>query len=60
MDRKFSNHWVECRDPMDLMNCPSKETNNKQTYNHINHLMVNLETNNCIRFYDIYCTLKCS
>jgi hypothetical protein len=36
MRRKFGNHWVEYRDPIDLMECPSnmdidsiKKANNK-------------------------------
>ena len=53
MRRKFGNHWVEYRDPIDLMDCPSnmeiglswyqKGTNNKWTYDIIDHLMIDLE-----------------
>ena len=42
MHRKLCNHWMEYRDPIDLMDCPSnmkiglcwyhKRTNNKWTY----------------------------
>ena len=54
MWRKIGNRWVEHRDPINLMDCSSnmeiglcwcrKETNNKWTYNHIDHLMKNLES----------------
>ena len=53
MHRKLGNHWVECKDPVDLMDRQSnmyidlhwyqKGTNNKQTCNHTNHLMLDLE-----------------
>ena len=36
-----------------------KETNNKWTYNITDPLMVDLENNDYISFYDIYYRLKC-
>jgi hypothetical protein len=54
MCTKVVDHWVEYTDPIDLMDRPSnmeiglcwyrKGTNNKWTYNDIDHLMRNLET----------------
>ena len=54
MRRKFDNRWVEYRDAIDLMDCPSniniglcwykKGTNNKWTYDLMDNLMVDLET----------------
>ena len=53
MHRKFDNCWVDCRDPIGLMDCPSnvqiglcwyqRGTNNRHTYDYIDHLMVDLE-----------------
>ena len=55
---------MEYRDPIDLMDCPSnmeiglfwnqKGPNNNWTYDLIDHLMVDLEEEICISFYDIY------
>ena len=54
MHRKFGNAWVEYRDPDDLMSRSSnmgigicwykKGTNNKWTYDLMDHLMIDLET----------------
>ena len=54
MHRKFGYCWAECRDPINLMDRPSnmqiglrwyqKGTNNKRTYNYVDHLMVFLKT----------------
>ena len=53
MCREFGNHWVEYRDPIDLMDCSSnmeiglpwyqKGTDNNQTDDLMGHLMVGLE-----------------
>ena len=50
MFRKFGNHWVEYRDPIDLMECSStmeiglcwyqKGANSKWTYDLTYHIMV--------------------
>ena len=52
MRSKFDNLWVECRNPIDLMDHPSnmqiglccyqKGPNDKRTCDHIDHLMVDL------------------
>ena len=54
MCRKFGNHWVEYRDPIDLMDWSSsmeigvcwyqEGTKNKWTYDLTYHLMVDLKT----------------
>ena len=54
MCTKVGNQWMEYKDPIDLMHQPSnmesglcwheKGTNNKWTYNDIDHLMRSLET----------------
>lgn len=54
MHEKFDNCWVEYRDPVDSVDCPSniefglcwyqKAVNKKQTYNLSDHLMVDTET----------------
>ena len=65
MHTKFSSHWVEYRDSIDLMSRPSnmkvglcwykKGTNNKWTYDDTKHLMKNLET----KYYTRCCRLRC-
>ena len=58
MLQKIDNHWVECKHPIDSMECPSnmeiglrwyqEGTNNKWTYNLTDHLMEDLETTNAL------------
>ena len=53
MRRKFGNHWMDYRDPIDLMDRSSnvkiglcwyqKGANNKWTYDLTDHLMLDLE-----------------
>ena len=64
MHRKFGYCWVEFTSSIDLMDWSSSVYINfrkiKQTtsrYDHIDHLMVDLET--IIALCDIYCRLKC-
>ena len=53
MHRKFGNHWVECKDPIDLwtvhqpwilVHVGIKKEQKKGTYDLTDHLMVDLET----------------
>jgi hypothetical protein len=67
MYKKFDIWCVKNMDPIDLIDHPWnmeiglylcwKETNNKQTLRATNHLIEDLETLNCMNFYDIYCIL---
>lgn len=64
MCRKFGNHWVKCRNPIDLMNHPSnmdyggtKKPNNKKKYDHTGYLMVDIEKSIALTSFDIFCKL---
>ena len=70
MCRNFGVCWVDCKDPIDLMDRPlyneiglywyQKATNTKWTYDLTNQLMVELgKKKNCTSFYDIDCRPRC-
>ena len=63
--KKFGNHWVECRNPIDLMDCPSnvdiglcwyEKWTNLQFYGSFHGRVKNKV---CISCYSIHCILIC-